>query len=61
MASDIENERREYLHKGLSRSDLLADPFEQFDAWLKQAVSAELMDATAMSLATATPDGHPTL
>ncbi|MET0106138.1 MAG: pyridoxamine 5'-phosphate oxidase [Sedimenticola sp.] len=61
MASEIENERREYLHKGLSRSDLLADPFEQFDAWLKQAVSAELMDATAMSLATATPDGHPTL
>ncbi|MES9874767.1 MAG: pyridoxamine 5'-phosphate oxidase [Candidatus Sedimenticola sp. 6PFRAG7] len=61
MASEIEDQRREYLHKGLSRNDMLADPFDQFDAWLQKAVASELMDATAMSLATATPDGHPSL
>ena len=35
-----------------------ADPFEQFARWFEQARATEA-DATAMTLATATPDGRP--
>lgn len=56
---DIEQIRREYLKNGLHRSDLAADPIEQFDFWLQQAVQAELVDPTAMTLATVAADGRP--
>ena len=36
-------------------------PFDQFDAWMAEAVAAEINDANAMVLATATPDGVPSL
>ncbi len=58
---DIDNLRREYQRSGLSRSDLDADPFIQFERWLKQALDADLVDATAMSIATASKEGAPTL
>ncbi|MCG8428383.1 MAG: pyridoxamine 5'-phosphate oxidase [Chromatiales bacterium] len=58
---DLELLRREYLHEGLSRQDLNPDPFEQFNIWLQQATSADLTDATAMSLATSTKSGSPSL
>ncbi len=38
-----------------------ASPFEQFDAWMKEAEKAEINDPNAMVLATATPDGAPSL
>lgn len=53
---DVNNIRREYLKGGLRRNTLLADPFEQFDLWLEQAIAAELPDPTAMILASV--DGH---
>ena len=61
MSPDIEKERREYQLKGLTRKDLDPDPFRQFDFWLKEALDANLLDATAMSLATASTDGQPTV
>jgi pyridoxamine 5'-phosphate oxidase len=54
--SDI---RREYIKGGLRRKDLSANPFEQFDAWLKQAIAANLSDPTAMTVATVDEYGQP--
>ena len=56
---DIDSIRRDYLKGGLHREDLNADPIEQFNAWLKQAVDAELQDPTAMTVATVGQDGQP--
>jgi len=44
--------RREYVHSSLSKHDLNANPFTQFNEWLEHAKQAELKDATAMTLAT---------
>jgi pyridoxamine 5'-phosphate oxidase len=56
---DIEDFRREYLLHGLKRSDLHADPIEQFETWLAQAVSGGIMDPTAMVVATVDGSGRP--
>ncbi|MEW7981038.1 MAG: pyridoxamine 5'-phosphate oxidase [Candidatus Sedimenticola endophacoides] len=61
MGQKIHHQRREYAHTTLSRADLDPDPIRQFDAWLREAIEAELLDATAMGLATATRDGQPSL
>ncbi|PLY12095.1 MAG: pyridoxamine 5'-phosphate oxidase [Sedimenticola sp.] len=59
--SDLALIRREFLRLGLTRNDLNQDPFEQFSLWLNQAMDADLPDATAMSLATSTSSGAPSL
>ncbi|HEY1378321.1 MAG TPA: pyridoxamine 5'-phosphate oxidase [Gemmataceae bacterium] len=51
--------RREYGRHGLNEADVAADPVTQLRAWLDHAVAAGVPDATAMVLATATPDGRP--
>ena len=50
--------RREYLGEPLDEAHCDADPFAQFSIWLKQVQDLEA-DPTAMVLATATRDGHP--
>ncbi|OQX44773.1 MAG: pyridoxamine 5'-phosphate oxidase, partial [Candidatus Sedimenticola endophacoides] len=61
MGQKIHHQRREYTRTTLNRADLDPDPIRQFDAWLREAIEAELLDATAMGLATATRDGRPSL
>jgi pyridoxamine 5'-phosphate oxidase len=57
---DVARLRKEYTLRGLHRSDLLPDPFEQFGRWFEESVqSAGDREPNAMTLATATPDGHP--
>lgn len=51
--------RRHYTRARLSRDTLHPDPIAQFEAWLGDAVKAELIEPNAMTLATATPDGRP--
>lgn len=51
--------RRDYRAQALSEADAHPDPIAQFRGWLDAAVRAELLDATAMTLATASPDGVP--
>lgn len=51
--------RRDYRARALTEADAHADPLTQFQQWLDEAVRAELLDATAMTLATASPDGAP--
>jgi pyridoxamine 5'-phosphate oxidase len=36
-----------------------SSPFLQFDAWMAEAVTAEVNDPNAMIVATCTPDGYP--
>jgi pyridoxamine 5'-phosphate oxidase len=51
--------RRDYRARALSEGDAPADPIALYRQWLDEAVRAELLDATAMTLATASPDGEP--
>jgi pyridoxamine 5'-phosphate oxidase len=48
-----------HRHQGLDERDLHPDPMEQFRAWFAAAISAQLTQPTAATLATATPDGAP--
>src|SRR5262245_57206188 len=53
--------RREYALAGLAESDLDPDPVKQFDKWFQQALDAGLPEPNAMTLATATLDGKPSI
>jgi len=56
---DLSALRRDYEAGALHRRDLDADPITQFERWLNDAVGAGQVEPTAMTLATATPDGRP--
>src|SRR6266404_4553663 len=51
--------RKSYTLAGLRRADLGASPFQQFQKWLQQALDAELLEPTAMTLATVDQNGRP--
>ena len=46
------------LH-GLSEAEAAAEPFAQFAAWFAEIRAVSRLEPTAMTLATATPEGHP--
>ncbi|MEN8694392.1 MAG: pyridoxamine 5'-phosphate oxidase [Akkermansiaceae bacterium] len=50
--------RENYALAGLSRADLNADPFQQFEGWMEQAMEAEIIEPNAMTLSTVHEDGH---
>jgi len=52
--------RREYLGEPLSETNCEADPLRQFARWFDQVRELE-SDPTAMALATASPDGRPSV
>ncbi len=49
--------RQEYIQTGLSLQQVLPNPIAQFNLWFNQAVSANLPEPNAMSLATASKNG----
>src|SRR6185437_6596245 len=51
--------RRDYAHAALSERDVDPDPMRQFERWFAEAREAEVEDANAMMLATATQSGAP--
>lgn len=53
--------RRSYSQAGLDEADLAPEPFAQFRRWLDDALAAGLVEPNAMVLATATPDGRPSV
>jgi len=55
----LEDERREYRFGRLTRDSLKDSPFEQFSLWLEQALNAEIVDPTAMCVATVDSAGKP--
>ncbi|WP_406695527.1 pyridoxamine 5'-phosphate oxidase [Singulisphaera sp. Ch08] len=53
--------RNEYTKATLDEKDIDPDPIRQFHAWFDAALAAQVYEPNAMSLATATPDGHPSV
>ena len=57
--NDFSDYRRDYESYSIGRGDLDPDPIVQFGKWLQDAIDIDAVDATAMTLATATRDGIP--
>jgi pyridoxamine 5'-phosphate oxidase len=57
----IRDLRREYSSRSLNEADMATDPLEQFQAWFQDAVNAQAVDVNAMSLATASASGEPSV
>jgi pyridoxamine 5'-phosphate oxidase len=53
--------RREYASRTLDEQAADVDAIAQFRVWFADALAADLIDANAMSLATATPAGEPSV
>lgn len=51
--------RKDYKLATLDESDIAPYPLAQFDKWWQEAIHSEIDEANAMTLATSTPDGHP--
>jgi pyridoxamine 5'-phosphate oxidase len=56
---DLSDYRRDYESHSIGKADMDPDPIVQFGEWLQQAVDIGAIDATAMTLATATVEGIP--
>jgi pyridoxamine 5'-phosphate oxidase len=56
---DISSLRESYRWGGFSESEAAADPFLQFQHWFQDAVSANLREPNAMTLATVDASGQP--
>ncbi|MBY5950223.1 pyridoxamine 5'-phosphate oxidase [Algoriphagus marincola] len=56
---DISSIRKDYTLKSLDISDVNDSPFEQFHQWLREAISAEVLEVNAMTLSTLHADGYP--
>ena len=59
MSVNVADIRRSYIKDKLDLDKLNADPFVQFEGWLKDAIAAELPDPTAMCVASVDADGQP--
>lgn len=51
--------RRDFASHELLESMIANDPFEQFKAWFDDALSSDVIDANAMTVATVGHDGKP--
>ena len=51
--------RREYQHATLDEKEVAADPYVQFDRWLNEAIQAEVLEPTAMTLSTVGAEQRP--
>ena len=51
--------RRDYASRALTEADADDDPIQQFSLWFGEALKSELLDTNAMTLATASREGHP--
>ncbi len=59
MQPDIASIRKVYSQKTLSEADVDANPFKQFDKWWKEALTSDIDEVNAMTLATASADAVP--
>ncbi|HXG90668.1 MAG TPA: pyridoxamine 5'-phosphate oxidase [Vicinamibacterales bacterium] len=53
--------RREYASRSLEDAAAAGEPMTQFKAWFADALDANLVDANAMSVATASASGEPSV
>lgn len=56
---DLAAIRQDYALSALTERDVDADPIRQFERWFADALSAQVLEPNAMTLATATRDGVP--
>jgi pyridoxamine 5'-phosphate oxidase len=56
---NTETLRRELMAKGLLRDDLCPDPIKQFEQWYAQTIETDIVEPTAMSLASVDAQGQP--
>jgi pyridoxamine 5'-phosphate oxidase len=56
---DVSGVRRDYKRAALNERDVAPEPIAQFRAWLADALAADPLDPTAMTLATADREGRP--
>jgi pyridoxamine 5'-phosphate oxidase len=59
LAAKLAALRQEYARAGLSERDLAPAPLAQLERWLAEAIAAGVLEANAVTLATASPDGAP--
>jgi pyridoxamine 5'-phosphate oxidase len=59
VVKNIEDLRKAYHLGALDRADLTSDPMDLFRQWWHEAVSAEIDEANAMTLATVDAHGNP--
>jgi pyridoxamine 5'-phosphate oxidase len=53
--------RREYARARLDEDNVDPDPIAEFHRWFSEAGEAKVLEPNAMALATATPDGKPSV
>lgn len=58
-SAKISQIRTDYTLHSLDIGEVAAQPMEQFNHWLQEAINAELPEPTALHLSTATKDGKP--
>lgn len=56
---DLSNIRRVYNKFHLEEENVNHNPFEQFDLWLQDALSADLLEPTAVAVSTVSSEGRP--
>ena len=58
---DLSEMRQEFTTSDLTKKDLEADPFFQFEKWFRQAEEGNISMPNSMSLATVSESGQPSL
>lgn len=59
MTTSLSNIRKEYIKGKLTKGNISLDPFLQFEHWLNDAIQCGEDEPTAMIIATASAEGHP--
>ncbi len=59
ISQDLHHHRRNYTKHELTEHKISPNPYEQFGWWLQDAGEAKIMEPNAMTLSTATKEGHP--
>ncbi len=59
--TDITNLRRDYSLKELNESTVKKDPYDQFIIWMDEAIKSDILDPSAMILATANKSAVPSV
>ena len=57
--SSIADIRKDYKLRELLEADMSPDPFQQFEKWWQEVITAEITESNAMTLATVSGDGTP--
>ncbi len=58
---EVDRTRRELEQQGLTRAELDADPFTQFQRWFDHAITVGLYQPEAMAVASTDADGQPSV